>query len=95
MAFLTNLRITRMLPNFRVHLKGEAGKEIPESSKSELFEKNSAKNLASSDAEDNSSGLLEQGGIQILHLLRTLFAIPPKVARAKFLVQDRLFSFIN
>ena len=83
-AFLTNLRITRMLSNFRVHLKRKAGKEIPESSKSELFEKNSAKNLALSDAEDNSSGLLKQEGIQILHLLRTLFAIPQKSQEPSF-----------
>ena len=51
-----------------------SNKEIPDSSRLEFLEKFSANNFALSDAEDNTSGLLNRGGID-LPLLKTLLAI--------------------
>ena len=51
-----------------------SNKEIPDSSRLEFLEKFSANNFALSDAEDNTSGLLNRGGIDLL-LLKTLLAI--------------------
>ena len=56
-------------------LEGKTGKEIPESSRLEFLETFSASNFALSDAEDNTSGLLNRGGIADLPFLRTLLAI--------------------
>ena len=63
MTFLTILRVTKILCSFRLVLEGKAGKEIPESSKLEFSEKFLASNFALSDAEDNTFGLLNGGGI--------------------------------
>ena len=49
--------------------------EIPESSRLGFLQKFSANNFALSDAEDNSSELLNRGGIADLALLRALFTI--------------------
>ena len=54
------------------------GKEIPESSRLEFLEKFLANNFALSDAENNTSGPLNSGGIADLPLLRTLLAIHQK-----------------
>ena len=51
------------------------GKEIPEPSKLESLENVLAKNFVLSDAEDNTSGRLNRGGIADLSLLRRLLAI--------------------
>ena len=67
-----------ILCSFRLVLEGKTGKEIPESSKFEFLEKFSANNFALSDAEDNTSRLLNRGGIVDLHLLRALLAIHQK-----------------
>ena len=65
--------------SFRLVLEGKTGKEIiPESSRLEFLEKLLANNFALSDAEDNTSGPLNRGGIADLPLLRTLFAISQK-----------------
>ena len=64
-----------MLCSFRLVLEGKTGKEIPESSRLEFLEKFSGNNFALSDAEDNTSGPLNRGGIADLPLLRTLLAI--------------------
>ena len=48
---------------------------MPESSRLEFLEKFSANNSALSDAEDNTYGPLNRGGIAGLSLLRTLLAI--------------------
>ena len=53
-------------------------KEIPESSRLEFLEKFLANNFALSDTEDNTSGLLNRGGIADLLLLTTLLAIHQK-----------------
>ena len=60
---------------FQISSRRETGKEIPESSRLEFSEKFLANNFALSDAEDNTSRLLNRGGIADLHLLRTLLAI--------------------
>ena len=84
MTFLTFLRVTHVLCNFRLVLEGKAGKEIPESSRFEFFENVLANNFALSDAEDNTSGPLNRGGIADLPLLRTLLAIRQKSREPSF-----------
>ena len=78
MTFLTILGVTEILRNFKLVLEGKTGNEIPESSRSEFLGKFSANNFALSDAEDNTSGPLNRGGIADLPLLRTLLAIHQK-----------------
>ena len=53
---------------------------MPESSRLEFLEKFSENNFALSDAEDNTSGLLNRGGIANLPLLRTVLAILSQVS---------------
>ena len=60
---------------FILILEGKTGKEILESSRLEFLEKFLAKVFALSDAEDNTFGLLNRGGIADLLLLRKLLAI--------------------
>ena len=84
MIFLTILRIVEILCSFRLVLEGKTGKEIPESSRLEFIEKFSANNFALSDAEDNTSGPLNRGGIADLPLLRTLLAIRQKSRQPSF-----------
>ena len=84
MAFLTILGVTEILCSFRLVLEGKTGKEIPESSKLEFLEKFSANNFALSDAEDNTSRLLNRGGIADLPLFRTLLAIHKKSREPSF-----------
>ena len=60
MTFLTKLEI---LCSFRSVLGGEAGKEIPESSRLEFLEKIWGNNFVLSDAEDSSSGPLNRGDV--------------------------------
>ena len=84
MTFLTILGVTEILCSFRLVLEGKTGKEIPESSRLEFIEKFSANNFALSDAEDNTSGLLNRGGVPDLLLLRTLLAIRQKSREPSF-----------
>ena len=82
-----------MLCNFRLVLEGKTGKEIPKSySRLEFLEKFSANNYALSDAEENTSGLLNREGIADLSLLRTLLAIRQKSREPSFReVMDSFF----
>ena len=64
--------------SFRLVLEEKTGKKIPESSRLEFLEEFLANNFALSDAQDNTSGLFNRGGIADLPLLRTLLAIPQK-----------------
>ena len=75
MTFLTTLGVTEIFCNFKVVLERKTGKEIPALSRLEFLEKFSANNFALSDAEDNTSGPLNKGGMAELPLLRTLLAI--------------------
>ena len=62
------------------------------SSRLEFIEKLSANNFALSDAEDNTSGLLNRGGIADLRLLKTLLAIRQKSQEPSFWeLMDSLF----
>ena len=67
-----------MLCSFRLVLEGKADKEILESSRLEFLEKFLANNVGLSDAEDNTSGPLNGGGIADLSLLISLLAIHQK-----------------
>ena len=84
MTFLTILRVTEILCSFNLVLETKTGKEIPESSRFEFLEKFSANNFAFSDAEDNTPGSLNRGGIADLPLLRTLLAIRQKSREPSF-----------
>ena len=84
MAFLPILGVIEILCSFRLVLEGETGKDIPESSRLEFLEKFSPNNFALSDAEDNTSGPLNRGGIADLPLLRTRLAIRQKSREPSF-----------
>ena len=73
-----------ILYSFRLVLEGKTSKKIPESSRFEFLEKFLANNFALSDAEDNTSGLLNRGSIADLPLLRTLLAILQKSREPSF-----------
>ena len=75
MTFLNILRILAILSIYRLVLEGKTGREIPESSRLEFLEKLLVNNFALSDAEGNTSKLLNREGIAELPLLRTLLAI--------------------
>ena len=77
-TFLTILEVTEILCSFKLVLEGKTGKEIPESSRLEFKETFSANNFALSDAEYNTFGPLNRGGIADLRSLRTLLAIRQK-----------------
>ena len=74
-TFLTILEVTEILCNFRLVLKGKAGKEISESSRLELSGIFLANNFALSDAENNTTELLNGGAVTDLPLLRIQLAI--------------------
>ena len=84
MTFLNIVGVTEILCRFKLLLEGKTGKEIPESLILEFLEKLSANNFALSDAEDNTSGSLNRGGIADLPLLRTLLAIRQKSREPSF-----------
>ena len=70
--------------SFRLVLERKTGKEIPESSRLEFLKKLLAKHFALSDAEDNTSGPLNRGGVADLHLLKTVLAIRQKSLEPSF-----------
>ena len=84
MTFLTILGVTEILCSFKLVLEWKTGKEIPQSSKLEFLEKFSVINFALSDAEYNTSGLLNRGGITDLPLLGTLLVITQKSRESSF-----------
>ena len=84
MTFLTILGVIEILCSFKLVLEGKTGKGIPESSRLQFIEKFPANNFASLDAEDNTSGPLNRGGIAYLPLLTTLLAIRQKSREPKF-----------
>ena len=63
MTFLTILEVMEILCGFILVLEEKTGKEIPESSRLEFLEKFLANNFALSNAEGNTSGPLNSGGI--------------------------------
>ena len=72
-TFLTILAVIEILSSFRLVLEGKV-----ESSRLEFLEKFLANNFALSEAEGNTSGPLNRGGIADLPLLRTLLVICQK-----------------
>ena len=84
MTILNILGVTEISSNFRLVLEGKIGKEIPESSRLEFLEKFSANNFTLLDAEDNTSGSSNRGGIADVPLLRTLLAIHQKAREPSF-----------
>ena len=72
------MEVTEILCSFRLVLEEKTGWEIPETSRLEFLEKSSANSFALSHAEDNTSELLNWGGIADLPLLTTLLAICQK-----------------
>ena len=92
MTFLTILGDTEILCTFKLVLERKTGKEIHESSRLEVLEKFPAKLFALSDAEDNTSGLLNRGCIADLPLLRTLLAIRQKSREPSF--WEVMYSFV-
>ena len=76
MIFLTILGVMEISCSFRLVLEVKIGKKILRSL--EFIEKFLANNFSSSDAEDNTSGQLNRGGVADLPLLRTLLAIHQK-----------------
>ena len=83
-TLLTSLGVMEILCSFRLVLERKTGKEISESSRFEFLEKFLANDFALSDAEDNTSGPLNRGGIADLPLLRTLLAIRQKSREPSF-----------
>ena len=79
--------------SFRLVLEGKAGKETPELSRLEFFEKIPAKDSGMSDAEDNTSRALNRGGIVNLLLLRTLLVIRQKSQATSFWEKIDSFFF--
>ena len=73
-----------ILCSFRLVLEEKIGKEMLESSRLDFLGKLLANNFALSDAEDNTSGPLNKGGIADLPLLRTLLAIDQKAQELSF-----------
>ena len=75
MTFFTTFGVTELLCTSRLVLEGKTGKEAPKSSISEFLEKFLANNFALSDADSNTSLLLNNGSRTDLPLLRTKLAI--------------------
>ena len=94
MTFLTILGVMEILSSFRLVLDVKTHKEIPESSRFEFLEKFLANNFALSDAEDNTSGPLNRGGIADLPLLRTLLAIRQNFRESSFWVVLDSFGLV-
>ena len=92
MTFLTISGVMEILCSCRLVLEGKTGKEIPESSRFEFLEKFLANNFVLSDAEDNTSGPLNRGGIADLPFLRTLLAIGQKSREPSF--REVMDSFV-
>ena len=84
MTFLTIVGVIEILCSFRLVLEEKTGKEIPKSSRLEFLEKFLGNNLALSDAEDNTSGPLNRGGIADIPLLRTVLAIRQKSRESSY-----------
>ena len=78
MNVLSILGVTEILRSFKLVLKGKTGKEIPQSPRLEFLEKVSANIFCLSDAEDDTTRLLNTGGTADFPLLRTLLAIRQK-----------------
>ena len=84
MNFLTFLGVTEILYTFRLVLEGKMGEDISQSSTLKFLEMFSVDNVALSDAENNTSMLLNRGGIADLHIWRILLTIRQKSREPSF-----------
>ena len=91
-TFLAILGVTDIC-SFTLVLEGKTRKEILESSRSEFSEKFLVNSFGLSDAEDNTSGKLNRGGIVDLPLLRTLLTIRQKYRKRSFWEVMNFFCF--
>ena len=94
MTFVTNLGVTEILCSFRLVLEGKTGKEIPKSSRLEFLETFLANSFLLSDAEDNTSGPLNRGGMVDLPLLRTQLEIHQKPREPSFWKATNCFGLV-
>ena len=78
MALSIILGVTETLWCFRLVLDVKTGREIHDSSRLKFFKKFLENSFAVSDAENNTSRLLNRGGIADLTFLRTLLAVCQK-----------------
>ena len=93
-TFLTISWVIKILCRFRLLIEEKTGKEIPKSSRFEFLEKFLANSFALSDAEDNTSGSLNRGGIYSrFTIVENTISNLPKVPRTKFLRSDGCFCF--
>ena len=76
--------VTEILCSFRLVLEGIRGKETPQSSRLVFLEKFLANSFALSDAEDNTYGPLNRGGIVDLPMLKTLLTNRQKSQELSF-----------
>ena len=83
MTFVTILRVTKILCSFGLVFEVKTGKKIPASSRLQFLETFLAI-FCSTDAEDNTCGPFNRGGIADLSLLRTLLAIRQKSREPSF-----------
>ena len=74
-------------------LEGKTGKEIPESSRLEFLEKFLVNSSVLSDAEDNTSGLLNGGGIADLPLTDIMLIMQHLLSKLK--IQKTVISEVN
>ena len=93
MTVLTILRVTEIECSFRLAPEENTGKEMPEPSLLEFLEKFLAKNFALSDADHNTSVLLNRGGIADLSLLRTVLVSCQKSQEPSFWKWSILFFY--
>ena len=84
MIFLNILEVTERLWSFMLVLEEKTSKEIPEPSRLEFLKEFSASNFALPEAEYDTSGSLNTGGIADLPLLITLLAIHQKSQEPSF-----------
>ena len=80
---VTILGVTEILCSFRLVPEGKTGKEMLESSKLEFPEKTLAKNFALSDADDNTSWLLNRRYSKFTFAENNISNLP-KVLTVKF-----------
>ena len=93
MTFLTILGVSEILCSFRLVIKGETGKKIPESSRLEFLEKYSVKILFYQMQKTTPLGCWIEEFSRFTFFENTI-SNSSKVLRAKFLEKDGLFYLL-
>ena len=81
MTFLTIQGVTEIFYSFRLILQPKTGKKIPKSSILEFWEKSLANNFPLSNAEDSTSGQLEERKHKRFTYVESTINKSPKVPR--------------